>query len=230
MKMTDAGSISCVGIILDGNRRWAKEHGLPALEGHRIGLLETLRNTVRFIQKKGIKHLVVYMFSTENWHREPTEVSYLMDLFRESIKKEMLELGKENVRIRFTGQRERFSKDLQQSMDETEKETEKNTAITLWCCLSYSGRAEIVAAARAIAALGKEITETSIGRHLWTSGMPDPDLVIRTSGEKRLSGFLTWQSEYSELFFTDTKWPDFSEEEFDSILAEFMTRERRHGK
>ncbi len=230
MKMTDAGGISCVGIILDGNRRWAKEHGLPKLEGHRVGLLETRRNTIRFIQKKGIKHLVVYMFSTENWNREPAEVLYLMDLFRESIKKEMLELGKENVRIRFAGQRERFSKDLQQSMGETEKETEKNTGITLWCCLSYNGRAEIVAAARAVAASGEEITETSIGRHLWTSGMPDPDLVIRTSGEKRLSGFLTWQSEYSELFFTDTKWPDFSEEEFDSILAEFTTRERRHGK
>ena len=228
--MNDTSGPTCVGIILDGNRRWAKEHGLPKLEGHRVGLLETLRNTVRFVQKKGIKHLVVFMFSTENWNRESAEVAYLMDLFRESMQKEMKELGKENVRIRFAGQRERFSEDLQQLMHEAEEETERNTGITLWSCLSYGGRAEIVAAARAAIASGEDLSEESLNRHLWTSSMPDPDIVIRTSGEMRLSGFLTWQSVYSELFFTDTKWPDFSEAEFDSILAEYAARERRHGK
>ena len=223
-------NVTCVGIILDGNRRWAKEKGLSKLEGHRAGLLEMFRNTVRFVRDRGIKHLVVYMFSTENWNREAAEVSYLMDIFRESIKKEMRELSKENVRIRFAGQRERFSADLQKAMDETERETGGNDAMTLWCCLSYGGRAEIVAASRAAAAAGEEITEETLSRHLWTAGMPDPNIIIRTSGEKRLSNFLPWQSVYSELFFTDTKWPDFSEKEFDSILAEFALRERRNGK
>lgn len=220
----------CVGIILDGNRRWAKLRGLPKLEGHRVGLLETLKNTVKFVQKKGVKHLAVYMFSTENWNREAAEVSYLMDLFRESIRTQMKELGDENIRIRFAGQRERFSADLQEAMRDVESDTAQNSGITLWCCLSYGGRAEIAAAARAAQAKGEEITEESIARNLWTDGMPDPDIIIRTSGEQRLSGFLTWQSVYSELFFTETKWPDFSEEEFDAILAEFAERERRHGK
>src|SRR3990167_5737335 len=135
-----------VGIIMDGNRRFAKERGLPKLEGHRIGLLQTLRNTVRFVRASNVKHLIVYAFSTENWNREPAEVSYLMDLFHMLIQKELKELGKENVRVRFVGQRERFSPDLQQAMDDTEKETVRSDAITLWVCLSYGGRAEIVAA------------------------------------------------------------------------------------
>ena len=214
---------------MDGNRRWAKAKGLSKLEGHRVGLLETLRNAVRFVRARNIKHLVVYMFSTENWNREPAEVSYLMDLFRESVQKEMKELGTEGVRIRFAGQRERFSASLQQAMNDTEEETLQNDAITLWCCLSYGGRAEIVAASRA-AAEGGEITEDSLARHLWTADMPDPDIIIRTGGEKRLSGFLTWQSVYSELFFSDTLWPDFEKEEFDAILEEFAQRERRRGK
>lgn len=221
--------VTCVGIIMDGNRRWAKARGLPKFEGHRVGLLKTLRNTIRFVSARSIKHLVVFMFSTENWNREPKEVSYLMDLFRESIQKELKELGEKGVRVRFVGQRERFSPDLQQGMNTVEKETAKNDVITLWCCLSYGGRAEIVAAVRAAAEKG-EVTENSLGEHLWTAGMPDPDIIIRTSGEKRLSGFLPWQSVYSELFFTNTKWPDFTEEEFDSILAEFAQRERRRGK
>lgn len=214
---------------MDGNRRWAKAKGLPKLEGHRAGS-ETLKNIVRSARTCGVKHLVVYMFSTENWNREPTEVSYLMDLFRESVKKEMRELGKEGVRVRFAGQRTRFSEDLQQAMTDIEKETQHNEAITLWCCLSYGGRAEIVTAARAVAASGAEVTEDSLMRHLWTAEMPDPDIIIRTGGEKRLSNFLPWQSVYSELFFTDTFWPDFSHEEFGSILAEFAHRERRRGK
>jgi undecaprenyl diphosphate synthase len=227
--MSELPAPQCVGIILDGNRRWAKEHGLPKLEGHRIGLLETLRNVVRLMRARSVTHLIVYMFSTENWSRDGKEVSYLMDLFRESIQKEMTELGKEGVRVRFVGQRERFSKELQQLMDVAEKETMHNTTFTLWCCLSYGGRAEITAAAKAAAAEG-EVTEETLTHHLWTVGMPDPDIIVRTGGEKRLSGFLTWQSVYSELFFIDTKWPDFSEQELDAILIEFNQRERRLGK
>ncbi|MDP2655352.1 MAG: polyprenyl diphosphate synthase, partial [bacterium] len=213
--MNEASSApACVGIILDGNRRWAAAKGLSKLEGHRAGM-QVLKRTVRFVRDSGIKNLIVYTFSTENWSREPAEVSYLMDLFREAIHKEMSEFGKENVRVRFVGQRGRFSEDLQQSMDEIEEETEKNEAITLWVCLSYGGRAEIVAAANAAARDGS-VTEETLAEHLWTVGMPEPDIIIRTGGEKRLSGFLTWQSIYTELFFSDTLWPDFTNEEFDS--------------
>ncbi len=224
----DSSEPVCVGIILDGNRRWAKEHGLPTLEGHRAGS-EKLKEVIHFVRESGISHLVVYAFSTENWNRQKEEVSYLMDLFRKAVQKEMKELGKEGVRIRFVGQRERFSADLQRAMNVTEEETRKNDTFTLWVCLSYGGRAEIVAAAKA-AAKGGEVTEETLMQNLWTAEMPDPNIIIRTSGEKRLSGFLPWQSIYSELFFTDTKWPAFTKEEFDSILAEFAQRERRRGK
>lgn len=225
----DASRATCVGIIMDGNRRWAKVRDLPKLEGHRAGI-EAVKNVVRFARTRDIKHLVIYAFSTENWGRAPEEVSYLMELFLESIRNEMSELGKEGVRVRFAGQRERFSKDLQKAIDDVEKETEKNDAITLWVCLSYGGRAEIVAAARAASASAEGVTEDSLERNLWTTGMPEPDIIIRTGGEKRLSGFLAWQSVYSELFFTDTLWPAFTNEEFNSILAEFAQRERRRGK
>lgn len=219
---------ACVGIILDGNRRWAKAKGLPALDGHRAGL-SRMKDAVIFIGNRGVKHLVVYAFSTENWNREPAEVSHLMDLFLATTKNELKELGARGARIRFVGQRERFSQNLQDAMSEAEVQTANNTAITLWLCLSYGGRAEITAVARAAAKEG-EITEESLSRHLWTAGMPDPDIIIRTGGNQRLSNFLPWQSIYSELFFTETYWPDFSEKEFDAILAEFAARERRHGK
>jgi undecaprenyl diphosphate synthase len=199
-----------------------------SFEGHRAGM-EALTNAVRFVRESGVKHLIVYAFSTENWNRKEEEVAFLMDLFHESIQKQMKVLGKDGIRVRFVGQRERFSDTLRKAMDEVEKETEEHKALTLWVCLSYGGRAEIVAAANAAAASGG-ITEDSLAEHLWTAGMPDPDIIIRTSGEKRLSGFLPWQTVYSEFFFTDTLWPDFSKEEFDSILAEFATRERRRGK
>jgi len=226
--MNDSSGVQCVGIIMDGNRRWAKERGLPKLEGHRAGM-DALKNAARFIRDRGIKHLIVYAFSTENWNRTEEEVSYLMHLFHDAIQKEMREFGKEDLRIRFVGQRERFSPELWQAMEAVEKETSENEAMTLWVCLSYGGRAEIVAAAQAAARNGG-ITEDTLARNLWTAGMPDPDIVIRTSGEQRLSGFLSWQAVYSELFFTNTKWPDFSEAEFDAILAEFAARERRRGK
>ena len=220
----------CIGIILDGNRRWAKEKGIPKLEGHRVGLRDTLKKTIRLMAAQHIPHLVAYMLSTENWNREESEVSYLMDLFRESMREDMRELGAENVRIKFAGQRERFSADLQQMMYEVEKETAQNTGITFWACLSYGGRAEIVEAAKALQKSGEEITEETLRAHMWTSGMPDPDLIIRTGGDKRLSNFLPWQGVYSELFFIDTLWPDFSEVELQRILHDYGTRERRMGR
>ncbi len=220
----------CIGIILDGNRRWAKKNGLQALMGHREGLLKTYTTIARHALKRGVKHLTVYMFSTENWNRSEEEVSYLMDLFREAAKGQLQELLKENIRVRFIGQRERFAPDLQELMHTIETDSAKKDGMTAWIGLSYGGRAEIIAAARELAATGKEITEESLRAHMWSAEMPDPDIIIRTGGEKRLSNFLPWQSVYSELFFSDTYWPDFTPEEFDAMLAEFATRERRNGK
>jgi len=221
--------VTCVGIILDGNRRWAKAKGLPKLAGHSAGV-KTVNSITRFARDAGVKHLVIYAFSTENWKREPKEVSYLMNLFRDALRKEMRELGKEGVRIRFIGQRKRFSDSLQSLMLEIEKETSANQKITLWCGLSYGGRAEVLEAVRSAAYAKEDITEESFSKYLWTKDMPDPDIIIRTGGEKRLSNFLPWQSIYSELFFTDTLCPDFSTKEFGDILSEFSARERRHGK
>ncbi|HVM73329.1 MAG TPA: polyprenyl diphosphate synthase [Candidatus Paceibacterota bacterium] len=221
---------ACIGIILDGNRRWAKERGLPKLQGHHEGLRVTLKSTVRWVRDRNIPHLVVYMFSTENWNREEEEVEYLMELFRSAAKEDMQELGKEGVRIRFIGQRERFSKDLQNLMDKVECDTASNDKITLWCCLSYGGRAEIVSAAQKLATTRKKITEESLRSQFWSADMPDPDIIIRPGGEQRLSNFLLWQAAYSELFFVNPFWPDFTEEILDSILKEFDERERRHGR
>lgn len=227
--MNETSGVSCVGIIMDGNRRWAKERGIPKLEGHRAGL-EKLKEIARAARALCVKHLVVYAFSTENWNREAEEVSYLMDLFFTMVKREAHELGQEGARIRFSGQRERFSKAMQEAMSDVEKDTVQNSDITLWICLSYGGRAEIVAAAKAAADSGEPISEDAIAKNMWTYGMPDPDIIIRTGGDKRLSGFLTWQSVYSELFFTDSYWPDFTEAELATILGDFATRERRRGK
>ena len=219
---------ACIGIILDGNRRWAREKGLPTLEGHRAGV-ETLKEAVRAAGEKGIGHVAVFAFSTENWRREPAEVACLMELFMEMAGKHAGELAREGARTRFVGQRERFSPELQKSMDAVERDTAHNGKITLWICLSYGGRAEIVEAARAVAAEGGEITEESLRAHFWSAQMPDPDIIIRTGGEKRLSGFLLWQSAYSELFFIDKHWPDFAKEDLEAVLNEYAARERRMG-
>ena len=226
--MTDKKPIECIGIILDGNRRWAKERGLPQLEGHRRGF-NNLKSAARWVRDRNIPHLVVFAFSTENWKRSEEEVSYLMKIFRDDIRDSSDELGKEGIRTRFIGQRERFAQDIQDGMREAEEKTKGNTRMTLWICLSYGARAEITEAARAAAASG-DITEDSIRAHMWSAEMPDPDIIIRTSGEHRLSNFLLWQAAYSELFFIKPHWPDFSEVVLDEILAEYAQRERRHGK
>ncbi len=229
--MNEASSApACVGIILDGNRRWAKKKGLQQLIGHREGLLNTYKTIAKHAQKRGVRHLVVYMFSTENWKRSEEEVNYLMNLFREAGREQLKELLAENIRVRFIGQRERFAPDLQKLMNQVEADSAGKSGMTAWIALSYGGHAEIVAAAQELAQKSLPITEESFRNHMWTAEMPDPDIIIRTSGEKRLSGFLLWQSAYSELFFTDTLWPDFSEKEFDAILTDFSSRERRNGK
>lgn len=225
--------VQCIGLILDGNRRWARERNLPTLEGHRRGF-NLIEDTARWVRDRGIPHMVFYGFSTENWGRKEEEVQYLMDLFRELINKTGDEFHKEGVRVRFAGQRNRFAADIQEGMGRIEEKTRNNTRLTVWACLSYGGRAEIVEAARRAAQSGS-ITEESIAASLWTvdgegAAMPDPDSIVRTSGEQRLSGFLPWQGVYSELFFIKSHWPDFSEKILDEILEEYAERERRHGK
>jgi undecaprenyl diphosphate synthase len=220
---------TCIGIILDGNRRWAKEKNLPTLEGHRKGM-DKLVDTVRWVRDRGTKHLVVYAFSTENWNRSEEEVSYLMNMVKEAAEKELSKLSEENVRVRFVGQRDRLDLTVRKAVEKTEEESKNNTALTLWVCLSYGGRPEIVNAAKSISESGEEITEESFKKHLWTAGMPDPDIIVRTGGEKRLSNFLLWQGAYAEIFFVDPYWPDFSEKILEAILIEFGARERRHGK
>jgi len=220
--------ITSVGIIMDGNRRWAKERGLSSINGHRAGY-EKLKEVVVWAKESDIRHMIVYGFSTENWNRSEEEVGYLMELFRTLLKEESEKIKKEGGRLRIVGQRDRFPKDIQEEMARAEEDT-KEGEYTLWLALSYGGRAEILDTVNQLIKAGELVSEEDFGRALWTAGMPDPDLIIRTSGEQRLSGFLPWQGVYSELFFVDSYWPAFSKEEFQQVLKEFSERERRHGK
>ncbi|MDP3726231.1 MAG: polyprenyl diphosphate synthase [bacterium] len=220
----------CIGIILDGNRRWAQNKGVSIFEGHKAGS-EKLKEVFSWVKDAGVKTLIVYAFSTENWGRSPEEVSDLLNLFRNAIKNEMDSFKDASTRIRFVGDIQKFPKDLQDMIVSVEEETKSNIGVTLVVCLSYGGRAEILNATEKLLKEGRtSVSEADFEKHLWTAGISDPDMIIRTGGEKRLSGFLTWQSVYSELFFADTLWPDFSKKEFEKMIAEFSERERRHGK
>ena len=226
--MTESKTPACIGIILDGNRRWAKGRDLSALQGHTEGL-NNLERAVGWVRDAGVGHLVVYAFSTENWNRSQDEVSHLMGLIIQEAHEQLQRLIEQQVRVRFIGQRERLSAEVRTAVEQMEEQS-KNGNFTLWVCLSYGGRAEIVEAARAMQKNGMEITEDSFAQNLWSAGMPDPDIIIRTGAAQRLSNFLLWQAAYSELFFTDTLWPDFSQEELGRILTEYGARERRRGK
>ncbi len=216
---------------MDGNRRWAKASSLSTFEGHHRGY-EKLKEVMRWAKEAGVGHVIVFAFSTENWNRSKEEVAYLMDLFTFVLTSELETLKKEGVKVRVVGEWERLSPNLQKLVQNAEKVTASCSGPTLHLAISYGGRAEITMAVNKILASGasKKITEAEFSNFLWTKDMPDPDLVIRTSGEMRLSGFLPWQGVYSELFFTKTLWPDFSEREFKSILSEFSERDRRKGK
>jgi undecaprenyl diphosphate synthase len=220
---------TCIGIIMDGNRRWARAHSKSVFEGHSAGY-KKLQEIVRFAREAGIPHVVAYTFSTENWQRSEEEVGYLMKLFRSILENETKKMIAERVRVRFVGDRSRFPVDMQKMMASMESATATAYDLTLYLLMSYGGRAEILAAANVCATEKVAVDEDTFTQKFWSYGMPDPDLIIRTGGEKRLSGFLTWQSVYSELFFVDTLWPDFTKKEFDAILTEFATRERRRGK
>lgn len=224
--MNDTSIPACVGIILDGNRRWAKERGLPTLQGHKKGM-ENIEPVVLAARDFGIQHVAIYAFSTENWNRTQEEVGYLMQLFEEAIRTHLMRLTQEHIRVRFIGQRERFSTNLRAAMDDIEHAEVPDARMTLWVCLSYGGRAEILDAANKVEG---EITEESLRSSMWSAEMPDADIIIRPGGEKRFSNFLLWQSAYSELFFVNEYWPAFTPEMLNVIVKEYAERERRHGK
>lgn len=224
-----------VGIIMDGNGRWAQARGLPRVEGHRQGA-EAVRRAVKASVDLGVRYLTLYGFSNENWKRPEVEVSALMGLLRLYLRREIDELDQRGVRIRFIGQRQRLAADIVSLIEEAEARTHGNTKLTLIVALSYGARQEITEAVRAIAikaAAGEldpaSIDENLVADHLETAGIPDPDLMIRTSGEQRVSNFLLWQLAYSELVFTDTLWPDFSQSDLEEAINEFHRRERRYG-
>ena len=218
-----AGATS-VAIIMDGNGRWATERGLPVLEGHRRGA-KTMKQTVKDAVALGIRELTVYAFSTENWSRPSDEVAGLMEMFAELIVSETPELDDEGVRMRFVGSRRGVSDSLLEQMDWAEAETAANTRLALFVAFNYGGRAEILDAAERYEGGGEE----AFAKLLYAPEMSDPELVIRTSGEKRLSNFLLWQSAYSEFLFSDVLWPDFDRAELESALREYASRQRRFG-
>lgn len=217
-----------VAIIMDGNGRWAAANGVPVAEGHRAGS-RALRPVVETAIDLGIESLAVYAFSTENWTRSPDEVGALMGIFGETIDRELHDLAKEGVHTSFVGRRDRAPAWLQDKMAELERATEHERRLHLWIAFDYGGRAEIVEAARRAAESGAEIDEESFARFLYASAMPDPDLVIRTSGEQRISNFLLWQSAYAEYVFTETLWPDFGPGDLRAALEEYASRRRRFG-
>jgi undecaprenyl diphosphate synthase len=223
--------VGCVAIILDGNARWAMGRRLPVAEGHREGT-RALRRTVEAAIDVGIGALVVYGFSTENWTRPPDEVDDLMEIFSETIDRELPDLAKQGVRVRFLGRRDRAPEALQDKMAELEARTGTNDRLDLWIAFDYGGRAELADAARRLVQAGvapEEIDEDTFARALYEPELPDPDLLIRTAGDQRISNFLLWQVAYAELVFVETTWPDFGEAELRAALAEYASRERRFG-
>jgi len=224
-----------VAIIMDGNGRWAKKRLMNRIKGHQAGA-ETVRRIVRTCREIGIPILTLYAFSTENWQRPKIEVATLMSLLKKFLDSEQNEMLENNIRLNAIGQLENLPEDVRISLKRTMELTGKNEGMTLNLALSYGGRAEIVNMVKAIAGKAREgkmdpdsITPEIVADHLYTGGMPDPDLLIRTSGEMRISNFLLWQIAYTEIFITDTLWPDFGKDEFIRILIDFQRRERRFG-
>jgi undecaprenyl diphosphate synthase len=224
-----------IAIIMDGNGRWAKAHGLPRIAGHRRGS-EAARRAVIAAAELGVPYLTLFGFSSENWKRPSTEIRDLMALLRHYLLGEIAELHRNGVRLKVIGEIGRLAPDIISLIEHAEAVTRDNTRITLTIALSYGGRAEIVAAVRAIAAevacgalAAESVDEDCLSRHLFTADIPDPDLLIRTSGEQRISNFLLWQCAYSELVFTKTLWPDFSKRDLEQAVDEFCGRERRYG-
>jgi undecaprenyl diphosphate synthase len=225
-----------VAVIMDGNGRWAKRQGLPRIMGHKAGV-DALKDLLRCCKDWGIKSLTAYAFSTENWKRPQEEVEFLMSLFQRVLRQELREMVEENVQIQFVGNLQALPKALQEEISRSMAETKNNQSIKFTVATNYGGRQEILQACRAIAQKvqegilkPEEISEELFESHLYTAGIADPDLLIRTSGEMRLSNFLLWQMAYGEIYITDTLWPDFDREEFHRALSAYQQRERRFGK
>ncbi len=222
-----------VAIIMDGNRRWAKKNGLKPLEGHKAGV-KALEKIADAFQKHGISVLTVFAFSTENWNRSKSEVNYLMKLLKHTIKTKVKKFHKQNIKLIVSGKLKDLSKDLQEVIHEAVKLTEDNTDGILNIALNYGGREEIISAVKKMLQETKgeikDITEETFQKYLYTKDLPDPDLMIRTSGEQRISNFLPWQLAYSELYFSDKYWPDFAVVELDTAISEYERRQRRFGK
>ena len=234
--MTKENKLQHIAIIMDGNGRWATKRGLPRSLGHKKGA-EVVKTITKAAAEKGIKYLTLYAFSTENWQRSREEVSYLMNLLRQYLKDDLRELKENQVCIRFIGERYMLDQDIQQMMADLEHETARFDKLTVCIALSYGSRQEIVAATKKIAQKVKDgdilienIDINLFSDMLYTKGIPEPDLLIRTSGEQRLSNYLLWQLAYSELAFTDVYWPDFSPEELQRLIDNYNIRERRYGK
>lgn len=219
-----------LAIILDGNGRWAKRRNLPRLMGHRAGLRK-LEQMVRLVKREGIRYFSVYAFSTENWNRPQMEVQGLMSLFRYYIRRKVQEIKEEGGRVRFCGRKDRIPEDLLQQMQWAEEYTANETKIDFIICLNYGGRAEIIDAVNSLIAEKptQPVTEQDLRSHFYLPDVPDPDLIIRTSGELRLSNFWLWESAYSEYYFTPIHWPDFDENELRKALDDYAGRERRYG-
>ncbi|MBQ8251467.1 MAG: isoprenyl transferase [Alphaproteobacteria bacterium] len=225
-----------VGIIMDGNGRWAQKRGLPRTAGHKKGA-ENLKKVLNAARKIGVKVVTLYAFSSENWARPKEEVDTLMNMFREYLKNDIQDLIKEGVRVSFIGERERFDYDLQEQMNLIESKTKDLNSFHVVLALSYGARGDILKAVKTIAKKveqgvlkSNEIDMFQFSSHLSTVGIPDPDLIIRTSGESRVSNFLLWELAYAEFYFTPVLWPDFNEEEFEKAIKDFELRQRRFGK
>lgn len=222
-----------VAIIMDGNRRWAREHKLEIVKGHSRGT-EILESLIEHASDKGIKYMTFWAFSTENWNRSKVEVAMLMEVFRKFLNSPVVDrLIQKGVKLQVLGAYTAFPQDIVQRIDKIIAASKQNTAITINIALNYGGRLELIRAVQQIIADNvnpTDITEQTISHYLYTKDIPDPDLIIRTGGSFRLSGYLPWQSVYSELYFTDTYWPDFDMEEFNKALEEYAQRERRFGK
>jgi undecaprenyl diphosphate synthase len=220
-----------VAIILDGNARWARSRGLPIAEGHRAGT-KAVRRTVEGAIELGVEALTIYAFSTENWSRPEDEVQDIIEIFGETIERELPDLCKQGVRVRFIGRRDRAPDWLRERMANLESETESNTRLELWIAFDYGGRAELVEAARRIVedrVASRDVDESALASRLYAPELPDPDLLLRTSGEVRISNFLLWQLAYAELVFVERLWPDFGEDDLRSALEDYAGRRRRFG-
>ena len=229
-KIVEECNLKHIAIIMDGNRRWAKERNLPSAFGHKKGV-DALKAAMRACDDFGVKYLTVYAFSTENWNRKPEEVSFLMDLLAQTLKNELKEMNENNVVISFIGDTTKLSPKLQEILQNSVDTTKNNTGVNLQIAFNYGARDEIVHAVKEIIASGeKEITEETISKHLYTKNIPDPDLLIRTGGEMRVSNYLLWQLAYSEFIVMEKFWPEFDKEAMADCIREYRRRNRRFGK